>query len=430
MVSIIQRGLFWRVYLTLLGSLILVAVLAAIVWHGVAEQPMPGMINYPSAALGALMPDASAPRPRVEDALQRLSLALRERVVLIDAEGRPVGVARQGHMLGVAGMMGLGPVGAGGRMAMMRGWRIHLADGRSLLIGEPSRHGGGPHILGMLMAIAAAVGVTAYPIVSRLTRRLERLRSSLDAWGGGRMEQRAAVDGRDEIAAVAASFNAAADRVEALLAAHKALLAHASHELRSPLTRLRIAVEMFAAAPDPALRPTIVADIAELDALVEEILLASRLDHAPDQSEHELVDLLGLAAEEGARAGADVRHAGGAVSYEIAGSPRLLRRMIRNLLENASKHGQPPVEIELARATRHISIAVYDHGPGIPEVERERVFEPFYRPRGRTEAAGSWGLGLSIVRQIAERHGGGVSCQPRANGGGGFVVTLPAEIAD
>jgi two-component system OmpR family sensor kinase len=212
-----------------------------------------------------------------------------------------------------------------------------------------------------------------------------------------------------------------------LLAAHRALLAHASHELRSPLTRLRIAVEMFAGAPNPDLKVAINADIAEVDALVEEILLASRLDHAAASVERERVDCLALAAEEAARAGASIRCEGEASSFHIWASQRLVRQLIRNLVENAVRHGEAPVEIELSHAAGSggaVIIAVNDHGPGIPEDERERVFEPFYRPSGRAESAGSWGLGRSIVRQIARRHGGTVSCKAGASGGG-FVAVLP-----
>ena len=427
MVAIVQRGLFWRVYLTLLASLLLVVVLAATLWHSVAEQPMPGAMSYPSATLGALLPGTDAPKAEIDQILRRISGAVGGRVMLVDSQGRTIGVAQHGQTLAVSNQA---QTNAAHHVAMLRLWRVHLADGRSLVVEESSRFGGGPHILGMLMAIAAAVGLAAYPVVARLTRRLETLRESLDGWGGGRLDSRAEVEGQDEIAAVAASFNAAADRVETLLAAHRALLAHASHELRSPLTRLRLAVEVFADTPDPALRSSIIADIAELDSLVDEILLASRLDHAPGLPEHEVVDCLGLAAEEAARAGAGVRHVAGAPSFEVLGSPRLLRRMIRNLLENAGKHGQPPVEVELSHGDdasgRWITIAVRDHGPGIPDAERERVFEPFYRPSGRAETAGSWGLGLSIVSQIAERHGGDVSCQTGPDGGGCFIVRLPA----
>jgi len=290
----------------------------------------------------------------------------------------------------------------------------------------PMRHGA-LHMLIMLLLVAGAVGLGAYPAIARLTRRLEKLKASLDAWGPGRLDVRAEIQGRDEVGAVAASFNAAAERVERLVAAHRDLLAHASHELRSPLARLSVAVEMYAGAPDPALRPQIIQDIAELSALVDEILLASRLDQAPDLGLGELVDCLELAAEEAARAGATVRHAGPADSaFEIAGSPRLIRRLIRNLLENAVRHGGPPVEVTLDHVENAVAIRVCDGGPGLEATDRARVFEPFYRPAGRAEADGSWGLGLSIVRQIAERHGGSVLCQAGRGGGAEFVATLPA----
>jgi signal transduction histidine kinase len=313
-------------------------------------------------------------------------------------------------------------------VALLASGLMHLmADRPALLARHVHGRRGGPHMLGVLMAVAAAVGVVAYPIVSVLTRRLERLKASLDACGAGRLDARAAVEGRDEIAAVAASFNAAADKVEALLAAHRALLAHASHELRSPLTRLRLAVELFDAQPDAGVRGAIVADMAELEALVEEILLASRLDHDLSLTERERVDCLALAAEEGARAGALVIHAEGETgSLAVDGSSRLLRRLIRNLAENAAKHGAPPVEISLGREAGSVAITVRDHGVGIPPAERERVFEPFYRPSGRTEAAGSWGLGMSIVRQIAQIHGGTVTCSEAPGGGCAFVALLPA----
>jgi len=252
--SIIGRRLFWRVYLTLLGSLALVVLLIATLWHRFAEPPMTRAMNIPAAAIGALLPGKDAPRAEIETALRRVSAATASRVTLTDPAGRPIGVAENGRMVLASAATDPRRSSTSGHMTMMRGWRAPLADGRALRIETPGRSGApGPHILAMLIAIAASVGVAAYPIVSGLTRRLERLRSSLDAWGSGRLDSRAGVEGRDEIAAVAASFNAAADRVEALLAAHRALLTHASHELRSPLTRLRLAVVLFTGAPD--LRP-------------------------------------------------------------------------------------------------------------------------------------------------------------------------------
>ena len=114
----------------------------------------------------------------------------------------------------------------------------------------------------------------------------------------------------------------------------------------------------------------------------------------------------------------------------MIGSSRLLRRLIRNLIDNALKHGGSPVWVELGYqatgAARTLTIAVYDHGPGIGPDLRSRVFEPFFRPGGRTEQDGGWGLGLSLVRQIAERHGGRAVCGEGVGGGTTFIVTLPA----
>ena len=312
----------------------------------------------------------------------------------------------------------------------------HLAGvapmGSGMRMHGPFLHRFQIHSLAMLIMVAMVVGLGAYPVISRITRRLEALRGSVEAWGGGDLTRRAVVDGRDEIAAVAASFNAAADRTDALLSAHKSLLAHASHELRSPLARLALAVEMLADASGGTLAPVIRGEIAELDALVEEILLASRLDHGADIGRSETVDCLALAAEEAARGGVLMRDVPpNSPAFEIVGSPTLLRRLIRNLIDNANKHGAPPVEIalrhDMSDGAAAIIIEVRDHGPGIPSELRDRVFEPFYRPAGSSEMAGSWGLGLSLVRQIADRHGGRVSCSSPDGGGMIFAVTLPVS---
>jgi signal transduction histidine kinase len=312
----------------------------------------------------------------------------------------------------------------------------HLAGvapmGSAMRMHGPFLHRFQIHSLGMLIMVAMVVGIGAYPVISRITRRLEALRGSVEAWGGGDLTRRAVVDGRDEIAAVAASFNAAADRTDALLSAHKSLLAHASHELRSPLARLALAVEMLADASGGTLAPVIRGEIAELDALVEEILLASRLDHGADIGQSETVDCLALAAEEAARGAVLMRDVPpNSPAFEITGSPTLLRRLIRNLIDNANKHGAPPVEIalrhDMSEGAAAIVIEVRDHGPGIPPELRDRVFEPFFRPAGSSEMAGSWGLGLSLVRQIADRHGGRVSCSSPGDGGMIFTVTLPVS---
>lgn len=277
------------------------------------------------------------------------------------------------------------------------------------------------HVL--LLAIAMVVALVAYPVVRRLTRRLERLQVSVDAWGAGDLGARVAVEGRDEVAQLAIAFNRSAERVEALVRAQKSLLANASHELRSPLARIRMAVELIERDAPESIRTELARNIAELDQLVGELLLASRLDAGVGDAPADIqVDFTALVAEECARTAADCS----VEAVEIEGDPTLLRRMVRNLLENAQRHGGGGVALKLERSSpSEILLEVKDEGPGVPEEEREAIFQPFYRARGASEADGGYGLGLSLVQQIARRHGGEVRCVGRAGGGCAFRVTLP-----
>ena len=185
-----------------------------------------------------------------------------------------------------------------------------------------------------------------------------------------------------------------------------------------------MAVELLGDAAPAPIREEIGRNVAELDQLVGEVLLASRLD-AATTAERPLVsvDLTAIAAEECARMGAECE----AEPIAIAGDATLLRRMIRNLLENAQRHGGgTAIRLVLAEAgSDRVVLDVCDGGPGVPEGEREAIFAPFYRPQGASEADGGHGLGLSLVRQIARRHGGEVRYVPRSDGGGCFRVTLP-----
>jgi signal transduction histidine kinase len=250
------------------------------------------------------------------------------------------------------------------------------------------------------------------------------------------------------VAAVAASFNRAAQRIESLVRSHQSLLANSSHELRSPLARLKMALAMLEDAPAAQrarLHTEIDTNIAELDALVEEVLLASRLDAAQDVVARDPVDLLALAAEEASRVGATVE----GTPTVVRGDERLLRRALRNLLENARRYGGDDILVSVGpagaaeltvledspRDGRHPGgtnmaaggtvVRVCDSGLGVPEAWRERVFEPFMRLPGHAEREGGVGLGLALVRQIARRHGGEARCVASDGGGSCFTITLP-----
>ena len=289
-----------------------------------------------------------------------------------------------------------------------------------------------PQALGPLALVAVlfiAVAAGAYPVVRRLTRRLEALKQGVQAFGRGDLALRVDASGHDEVAEVAATFNQAAERIEALVHSHQTLLANASHELRSPLARLKMAVAMYGELPETqraGLKREIDTNVAELDALVEEVLLASRLDARAPLDRSDPVDLLGIAAEEAARVDAEVEAVGDGAAPQINGNERLLRRALRNLLENARRYGGGEITtLVAADADGAARISVCDRGPGVPVEFRERIFEPFFRLPGHAEREGGVGLGLSLVRQIAQRHDGQVRCEAREGGGSCFVLELP-----
>jgi signal transduction histidine kinase len=421
--------MFWRFYLTLLASLLVMVIVGGIIWRSVAEGPLPPGYELDQNLTEALLPPAGAPIAETEAALARIADTLKARVRLLTHHGLIIaeaGWSDDPHDLGRDPQDLRLPRGRS-----FRAWRVDLSDGRILVARGLHTLPEGPPGFYYLAIAAVGIGLAAFPFVRRITRRLEALRHAVEIWGEGHLDARVPERGRDEIAAVARSFNIAAARIEALVAAHRALLANASHELRSPLARLRMAVEVFQTAPSEALKRAIETDVGELDQLVEEILLASRLDHAGVTLEREPVDLLGLAAEEAARAGAGLV-ASDASPLVLQGSARLLRRLIRNLLENARRHGAPPIEITLGlrpaaapTGTGVIVLTVTDQGGGISPAERTRIFEPFYRPAGHAETGGSWGLGLALVKRIAETHAGRVRCEAGQHGGAVFVVDLP-----
>jgi signal transduction histidine kinase len=417
------RRLYLRVYVALLASILVFALAAGFLWRQVFESPGARHGLEVAAALAQqALPPPSASAAEQQAGLARLGKILGTDLSLFAADrarlaavGEPLPAPaedrrRAGWLRRVDGPPALALPLADGRWLVARTerWQRHPAFGLFIT----------------LALLALAVGVGAYPVVRRLTSRIERLQAGVESLGAGDLRARVKVEGRDEVASLAESFNRAAARIEQLVGAHKALLAATSHELRTPLARIRLAVELMKEGADARRKAELEQDIAELDSLIEEILLMSRLDSqisaAPSRETDEEVDLLALAAEECARY-EEAELDGQPVS--VRGDARLLRRMIRNLLENARRHGAPPIELRVARRDDGAELQVRDHGPGIPESERERIFEPFFRQPNARQGFGA-GLGLALVRQIARRHGGEATVEAAEGGGGRFVVRL------
>jgi signal transduction histidine kinase len=394
------KKLYLRVYLAVLLSLLVFALAAGLLWRQLGSG---GPQSEFAATLAQnALPPATAPVAEQRAGLERLAANLRIDVALFGADFQPL--AAVGEPLPVPSRGGW-VHDWGGPPA----WAVALPDGRWLVARPPAKRRHPAYGLFLTLALLlVAVAVVAYPLVRRLTARLERLQHGVESFGAGKLATRVRVEGHDEVARLAESFNAAAAKIEQLVGAHRTLLANASHELRTPLARIRINLELMQGGVAPEREAQLLQDIAELDQLVGQILLASRLEAASDAGPREEVDLLGLAAEECARYDAQLDGA----PVTVRGEPALLRSLLRNLLENARRHGRPPVRVTLAPDGADAVLTVRDEGAGVPEAERERVFEPFYRVAGAAD--GGSGLGLALVRQIARRHGGDAVC--RANG--------------
>ena len=438
-----MRSLYLRIYVTVVAALALFALVSGLLLQRHLDQEHERAMRLAQERMAAWADLLQRSLPGPDAAPDEQALALRDwsqrlRLPLALDDGH-------GHRIGASESFLRHEASTGGNV---RTATIRLEDGRTLWLiraGPPHGGPGGPGGAGrpgqprlpwlppdsglslilLLLVLFAAVAGGAWPVVRRLTRRLEALKRGVEAFGAGHLRQRVSEEGRDEVAALGASFNHAASRIEALLRSHQSLLANASHELRSPLARLKMAVSMTEDAPPAqreALRHEIDTNIGELDALVEEVLLASRLDAAVTLDRQDPVELLALAAEEAARVQAGVQGA----DLRVKGDERLLRRALRNLLENARRYGGDEVEVNVADHGSRVEVQVSDRGPGVPEAYLERIFEPFFRLPGHAEREGGVGLGLALVRQIAERHGGSVRCEPRAGGGSCFTLALPA----
>ena len=404
MLSLFSRRLYLRIWLAVVGGVAVLTLAVGWAWRVAAEQNEVQRVQAPREvvlrnAQGDVLGNGVAQRVRGEGIEFKVDLDSGDAFVLQVAPREP------------------GPRGE-------RGPRGPSERNTAFWTRPPFG------FLWMLGLVGIAVALGVFPIIRRLLLRLEVLQRGVQRFGSGDLSVRVPEQGHDEVADLSHQFNAAAARIETLVGSHKSLLANASHELRSPLTRIRMGLALMDGDhPSPQFRREIERNISELDQLVEEILLASRLDaREADVGDIERVDLVGLAAEECARVGADLEASG--EDIEVTGVAKLLRRALRNLLENARRYSTGEVTVLLQRSNGWAQVRVCDHGPGVPEAQRERIFDPFYRLPGASERAGGVGLGLALVRSIATRHQGSVHCEDHAGGGACFVLRLPLTPTD
>jgi signal transduction histidine kinase len=280
-------------------------------------------------------------------------------------------------------------------------------------------------------ALVAAIALLTWYLAGRALHPVEAIRAEAASITGTTIHRRVPEpDSGDEVGRLARTMNEMLDRLEDSSIRQRQFVSDASHELRSPVAAIRAQLEVALRRGDEADWPQVARRVLDeddrLEGAVSELLELARVDEAAP--EHVDVDFDDLVLEEAGRVRAvpiDTAHVSGG---RVVGDRRQLQRLVRNLLDNASAHARGQVAASVITDDGSVWLVVDDDGPGIPAADRERVFDRFTRlDEGRERAGGGAGLGLAMVRSIAEGHGGAVAIADAPIGGARFVVRLPAD---
>lgn len=290
-----------------------------------------------------------------------------------------------------------------------------------------------PLLVGLPL-ILLLVGGTTWVVATRALAPVERIRREVQQITGDRLDRRVPEPrSRDEIHRLAQTMNQMLGRLEDSRDRQQQFVADASHELRSPLASIRQAAEVArahpGALPEGELADAVLEESARMQRLVEQLLLLARADEGAVARDHHDVDLDDLALAEARRVGRSglVVQTSGVGAGRVRGDQRSLAQVVRNLVDNAARHAEEAMVVTVRVAGDRVELMVEDDGPGIPEPQRQRVFERFVRlDEARAQDAGGSGLGLAIVKEIVVAHGGTVTASSSDLGGARFVVRLPA----
>ena len=312
-------------------------------------------------------------------------------------------------------------------------WVEFNMGGQFIRIGFPRDHLGVSPPLALLLVLVATVALTliaAVIMVRRVARPLDRLAEAAVRIGQGEMPESLPETGAEELVSLTRTFNRMAQQVQELLANRTTLLAGISHDLRTPLARMRLAVEMLPRDADPKLVARMERDLEEMNRLIGQFLELSRGLSKEATQETNLNQLLDELASAARNDGTTVERLPEKPCVRSVG-PMALRRILSNLIENAVRYGAgKPITLGCECTVESALIRVLDRGPGIPPDQLESVFRPFFRlESSRSSTTGGSGLGLAIARQLAEANGWQIALLSRDGGGMEARLIIPAPAA-
>lgn len=278
-------------------------------------------------------------------------------------------------------------------------------------------------IIGSLLLVAVAVSLLSVLVVRRLTRPLTLFTRAADGLARDLEQAPLAVSGPREVAGAARAFNRMQRALRALVQTRAQALAGVSHDLRLPITRVRLRLEQL---PEGVVRDAIERDLAEMETLIDDTLAFLRAGDSSEAASPTRLDaLVESVADDIAALGADIEVTG-SVARPVTLRPTITRRCLANLMDNARRYGSGPIKVTLSASDAEARVDIDDSGPGMPEAELEHVFEPYVRlESSRARHTGGSGLGLAIARAIARAQGGDITLSTRPEGGLRASLVLP-----
>ena len=394
-----------------------------------------------------LLQDTELEDPTVAETLRKRSREMGIQVALVSSEGLCV-FSTRGRRAACGGVRG-----EGRRPLRSRGGRVCEVGRRSpfevfvpilddgvevatLAMTTPDQPVPDRGVFVRGLARIGAAGLLAAVLLSLyLTAPLRRMSRSMDRVADGDLDHRVRDAGRDEVASMGRSFNSMANRIQGMIQGQKELMAGVSHELRSPLARMKLSLELLRAqGADEGRIRELEGEVDALDGMVEELLVASRLDLGEASLDPQSMSLDEAMTEAWCRvatcadeADMELRTEVDEQADRVHADRALVVRVLGNLFENAVRHGgEGPVSVRARRQEDRVEIAVSDHGKGVPDEQLGRLFETFYRADpSRSRRTGGTGLGLMIVRRAIEAHGGQVRAENDPQGGLRVIFDLP-----